>query len=230
MSSIVPIPTSSIGIKFFMGITGLLLIGFVLGHMTGNLLIFMGPDAINEYGEFLQTVGHGVLIWVARIGLVAIFTIHMTLAFVLRGKNTSARPVPYGHDGTIQASWASRHMMLTGIVIFLFLVYHIAHFTVGAIDAANHKEVIARDIKNHFDIYTMVVRGFQQPLISGLYILAQLSLGLHLSHGAGSWLQSLGLARGWVRNLIVPLGYGVAGIIVVGNCSIPVSILLGWVK
>ena len=86
MSSFVPIPSSSIGYKFFMGITGLLLIGFVLGHMTGNLLIFMGPDAINEYGEFLQTMGHGVLIWVARIGLVAIFSIHMTLAFVLRKK------------------------------------------------------------------------------------------------------------------------------------------------
>ena len=198
MSSFVPIPSSSIGYKFFMGITGLLLIGFVLGHMTGNLLIFMGPEAINEYGEFLQTMGHGVLIWVARIGLVAIFSIHMTLAFVLRKKNNSARPVPYGADGTIQASWASRHMMLTGIVIFLFLVYHIAHFTVGAIDPDNHKEVIARDIHNKFDIYTMVVRGFQQPLVSGLYILAQLALGLHLTHGAGSWLQSLGLARGWV--------------------------------
>jgi succinate dehydrogenase / fumarate reductase cytochrome b subunit len=76
----------------------------------------------------------------------------------------------------------------------------------------------------------MVVRGFQQPLVSGLYILAQLTLGLHLTHGAGSWLQSLGLARGWVRNLTLPLGYGIAGIIVIGNCSIPVSILLGWVK
>jgi len=213
-----------------MGITGLLLIGFVLGHMTGNLLIYAGPQAINEYGEFLQTAGHGVLIWVARIGLVTVFSIHMVLAFKLRSKNNNARPVPYGADGTIQASWASRHMMLTGIVIFLFLVYHLAHFTVGAIDAENHKEVIARDVKNQFDIYSMVVRGFQQPLISGLYILAQLALGLHLTHGAGSWLQSLGLARGKIRNLIIPLGYGIAGVLVIGNCSIPISILLGWVK
>jgi len=213
-----------------MGITGLLLIGFVLGHMTGNLLIFVGPDAINEYGEFLQTMGHGVLIWVARIGLVSAFVIHLTLAFTLRSINSAARPVPYHTDATIQASWASRHMMLTGIVIFLFLIYHIAHFTIGAIDSDNHKENIARDIHNKFDIYTMVVKSFQQPFISGLYILAQLALGIHLSHGAGSWLQSLGLARGWVRNLILPLGYGTAAIIVIGNCSIPVSILMGWVK
>ena len=230
MSSPVCFPCSSLGMKFCMGITGLLLVGFVLGHMSGNLLIYMGPDAINEYAEFLHKAGHGVLIWVARAGLLTIFATHLFLAFALRKKNSDARPVPYAVDETIQATWASRHMMLTGILIFAFVLYHIAHLTLGLTDPSGFKDNLPRDAHQRHDVYKMVVHGFKQPLVSGLYILAQLALGLHLSHGAGSWLQSLGLARGWVRKLVMPLGLGIAILVVAGNCSIPVSILLGWVK
>lgn len=230
MSSPVCFPCSTLGMKFGMGITGLLLIGFVLGHMSGNLLIYMGPDAINEYAEFLQKAGHGVLIWAARAGLLAIFVTHLCLAFLLRKKNSDARPVPYAVDETIQATWASRNMMLTGLVILVFVAYHIAHFTLGLTDGPGFKDNLPRDGHNRHDVYSMVVHGFRQPLVSGLYILAQVTLGLHLSHGAGSWLQSLGLARGWVRKIVMPLGLGIAILVVAGNCSIPVSILLGWVK
>ncbi|MSR32618.1 MAG: succinate dehydrogenase cytochrome b subunit [Gemmataceae bacterium] len=230
MKGLIDIPRSSLGCKFLMGVTGFLLMVFVFGHMTGNLLIFLGPDAINEYGEFLQGAGHGLLIWAARLGLLAIFITHLAMALLLRKRNKEARPVPYDGDTTLVASWVSRHMMLSGLVILAFVLYHLAHFTVGITDSANFKMNLLRDAMNRPDIYTMVVRGFQQPMISAIYMFAQLILGLHLYHGAGSWIQSLGLARGWVRNWLDPIGWAVLLLVFLGNCSIPFSILAGWVK
>ena len=108
--------TTSIGKKALMGVTGVLLVLFVLGHMTGNLLIFAGRDAINEYARFLHEAGHGALIWVARLGLLALFVTHLALAILLKQENRKARPVRYVVEDTIQASWASRNMLLTGLL------------------------------------------------------------------------------------------------------------------
>jgi succinate dehydrogenase / fumarate reductase cytochrome b subunit len=224
-----PVKTS-IGKKAIMGVTGVLLVLFVLGHMTGNLLIFAGRDAINEYARFLHEAGHGALIWVARLGLLAVFVTHMSLAFILRAENRMARPVRYVVEDTVQASWASRNMMLTGIVMLLFLIYHIAHFTLGATDPATFKGAFEpRGEQKLEDVYQMVVKGFQQPVVAGLYLLAQLALCVHLWHGAGSWMQSLGLNRGKLRQTSRLVGPVIALAVLAGNTLIVLACLLGIV-
>ena len=223
--------TTSIGKKALMGVTGVLLVLFVLGHMTGNLLIFAGRDAINEYARFLHEAGHGALIWVARLGLLALFVTHLALAILLKQENRKARPVRYVVEDTIQASWASRNMLLTGLVIFAFLAYHLAHFTLGLTDPDTFKGAYEpRGKENLEDVYQLVVRGFQQPLVASIYMLAQLTLCAHLWHGAGSWMQSLGLNRGKLRGASKLMGPVIALVVLAGNSLIVLACLLGIVS
>jgi succinate dehydrogenase / fumarate reductase cytochrome b subunit len=129
---------SSIGQKYVMAVTGLLLTGFVIGHMIGNLLIYAGPDALNSYAAALKD--RPALLWPARLGLLAVFLVHLFLAFRLAWQNKKARPVGYSqHQRTAQANWASQHMLLTGVVLLLFILYHLAHFTFGAVKSADHQ-------------------------------------------------------------------------------------------
>jgi succinate dehydrogenase / fumarate reductase cytochrome b subunit len=223
---------TSVGSKYVMALTGLALILFVIAHMIGNLLIFRGREALNSYAHALET--SPVLLWTARSGLLAVFVLHIVLGIRLTRQNTAARPVRYVCEDTVQANWASRHMLLTGLVILAFVIYHLLHFTFGVIDPA--------DFKSRLDLYRvpddpkavyhnvaeMVVLGFSQPLISLSYVVAQVFLGLHLWHGAGSWFQSLGLNHPRYAPLLRGFGAAVATVVVAGNCSICLSILLGW--
>ncbi len=221
--------TSSLGKKYAMGVTGLLLVLFVLGHMTGNLLIFLGPDAINTYAEFLKEAGHGVAIWVARAGLLALFLVHIVLAFMIRADNQKARPVGYQNHEPQVSDWASRHMLLTGLVILIFVLYHLAHFTLGWTDFS-HDWLYPLDPKrpHYFDVYAMVVFAFRDIFITVFYIVAQAVLATHLWHGASSWFQSLGLNRNSWRSGTAWVGPLVALIVFVGNCSIPLAIQAGY--
>ncbi len=126
--------STSIGSKVVVAITGLLLVGFILGHMAGNLLIFLGRDWLNAYAHHLKSLG--IFLWLIRLGLLAVFVIHIVVAIRLNLTNGAARPVGYAHEDTMQASWASRHMVLTGLVLLAFTIYHLAHFTAGAIHTA----------------------------------------------------------------------------------------------
>jgi succinate dehydrogenase / fumarate reductase cytochrome b subunit len=119
-------------------------------------------------------------------------------------------------------------MLLTGLVVLAFVIYHLLHFTFGVIDHADFKLQLAPDSRGYHDVAAMVVGGFAQPLISLSYIVAQLVLGLHLWHGAASWLQSLGLNHPRYARLVEGFGVAYTGVVVLGNCSIPLSILLGW--
>jgi succinate dehydrogenase / fumarate reductase cytochrome b subunit len=215
---------SSVGSKYIMAVTGLGLMIFVIAHMTGNLLIYGGRDALNAYAHGLAS--HPGLLWPARIGLLAIFAIHMFFALRTWQENESARPIGYVRKNYDEANWASRHMMLTGVVILLFIVYHLLHFTFGVIDPSNFK--YAHEPKQG-DVAAMVIAGFRQPVISVIYILAQIFLGLHLWHGGSSWLQHLGLNGRGYDALVNNLGAVVAAIVVVGNCSIPLAILMEWI-
>ena len=132
---------SSLGTKYLMALTGLALIGFVLVHMAGNLLIFAGRGALNSYAHHLEELG--VLLWIARIVLLAIFVLHISLGIRLWIQNREARPNRYYCERALTASWASRHMMLTGLVILAFVVYHLMHFTFGIIDPANSKRTLS---------------------------------------------------------------------------------------
>jgi succinate dehydrogenase / fumarate reductase, cytochrome b subunit len=223
---------STLGSKYVMAVTGVGLLGFVIAHMLGNLQIFLGKEALNDYAHHLEELP--TLLWSARIGLLILFIVHIVFGVRLWMLSRRARPVRYVYEDTVQASWASRHMLLTGLVILAFVIYHLLHFTFGVTDPTHYKYVLAKfhpsdpALQPELDVAAMVVRGFEKPLVSIAYVVAMIVLGLHLWHGAGSWLQSLGLKNKRTMRLIDGIGAAVAVLIVIGNCAIPLAILAGW--
>ena len=214
---------SSVGAKFVVAITGLLLIGFLLAHLLGNLQIFLGADALNSYAAKLQELGP--LLWVARIGLLAIFVVHVSFALRLNWRNKRARPIAYGVQKPIKSTHASRSMASTGVVVLLFVIYHLMHFTLGVAIRPDFHALT--DPSGRHDVYRMVVLGFQQPAIAMFYIVAMLGLGTHLFHGIGSFFQSIGWNGPRYRPLTVWLGRGLALAIVIGNIAMPLAALAG---
>lgn len=232
-----PVFKSSVGGKMVVAITGLGLTGFVIMHMLGNLQIFMGQDKINHYAKFLKDLGP--LLWLARIVLLIFLVVHMVLSIRLTWRARQARPIPYVHEETIQASIASRTMIWTGLVIFAFLVFHLAHFTfcwVGTAEVAHGTHVQRlgyldlHDGANRHDVYSMTVLGFMNPVVSILYIVAQLLLLMHLSHGVGSFFQTLGVNSPRWQATIRGLSWLVALVVGLGNIGIVAAIWAGALK
>ena len=213
-----------ISVKFLMAITGAGLVLFVTAHLAGNLQIYQGQDALNGYAQKLK--GMPILLWTARIGLVAVFTTHVGLALYLKRVNRRARPTSYMINSTIQTTLASRTMLTSGLVIFAFVIYHLLHFTLGVTDPAAHHLV---DTKGRHDVYSMVVTSFKNPYVASAYIVAMIFLGLHLSHAASSIFQTLGMATHRTRRLLHRSGIVLAVFIMLGNISIPVCVILGLV-
>jgi succinate dehydrogenase / fumarate reductase cytochrome b subunit len=225
MNRFLQVVRSSVGSKYLMALTGLCLVLFVLVHMSGNLLIYGGKDALNSYAHTLAE--RPALLWVARLGLLTLFLVHLYLGIRTSQENAAARPVHYVYEQTIQANWSSRHMLLTGWVILAFVIYHLLHFTVGVTDPEHFKTRLD-PVAGYQDVAGMVVAGFRQWPVALAYIIAQIFLGLHLWHGASSWLQHLGLNAPRYGKLEQAIGMLIALIVVVGNCSIPLVILMGW--
>ena len=225
MNYITAIFHSTIGKKYLMATTGLLLVLFVIGHMLGNLQIFLGPETINAYGAFLKA--KPVLLWSARVGLLVTAAVHVWSAATLAARNRAARPASYRVKRFAGASYASRTMIWSGFIVLAFIVYHLLHFTFGVVDPALLR---LRDEAQRHDVYQMVVLGFSHPLVSGFYILSMAMLCVHLRHGSSSLFQSLGFRAGrqrvWADRLAAVLAWGVF----VGNSSIPLAILLGYGK
>lgn len=220
---------SSIGRKFIMAVTGILLFGFVVVHMLGNLQIFLGPDAINSYAHKLEELGP--LLWMARFGLLAVFVAHIGCSISLARDNAAARPIAYHFPNTVQASYASLTMLYTGLLILAFVVYHLLHFTFRWVHYSGplmtrlgHSGIEVRDV------YSMVVLGFQVWYISLAYMIAQVILGAHLSHGMTSVFQTLGLNSPKYWPVIAWIGPVAAGVIVLGNVSMPAAVLAGFVQ
>lgn len=219
-------PLGSVGTKYWMAITGAMLIGFVLFHMLGNWQLFLGREALNRYAATLKSFGP--ILWAARLALLTVFVVHLILAIRLKLRNSAARPVAYAYQNTIQASYASRAMVLTGLTILAFVVFHLAHFTLGWTHPDQFQlEEKLKDGTTRHDVYGMVVMGFQNPVISGSYIVAMLLLGLHLWHGASSLFQSLGLNHPRYNRYLRCVGPVVASVVVLGNCSMPLAVLFG---
>jgi len=216
---------SSIGAKVVMALSGLVIVGFVLGHMLGNLQIFLGPDALNSYAANLHALP--LLLWGTRIvvGLAVLLHIASGLRLVLM--NQAARPEKYAKKSYVRASFASRTMRLSALVLLAFIVYHLLHFTLGVTNPADKAHV---DALGRPDVYKMVILGFSNPVIAITYVIAMLLLGLHLSHGASSMFQSLGLHHPKYNGFIDKIGPALAGIIVVGNCSMPLAVLFGCIQ
>jgi succinate dehydrogenase / fumarate reductase cytochrome b subunit len=212
---------SSLGLKIVMALTGLILFGFVIGHMIGNLQVYLGPEVFNHYAEVLRTLGHGMLLWVARAGLLVAVGLHIWSAWRLTLMNNAARGVGYRETERRESTYASRTMRWSGVLLLLFIVYHLLHFTIGV--HAVHPHFV------HGDAYHNFVTGFQNPLVSGFYILAMLALGLHLYHGAWSFMQTLGLSHPRYNHLRYAFAALITLVILAGNISFPVAVLTGYV-
>jgi succinate dehydrogenase / fumarate reductase, cytochrome b subunit len=227
---------SSVGGKYVVAVTGLILTSFVVVHMLGNLQVFLGSDAINAYAAFLK--GHPVLLWTARVVLFITFLVHIGVALWLNWKARRARPIGYARKRTVQASFASRHMVITGLFVLVFTGFHIAHFTLGVVTEAEVKPAVTAppgeapavyenyldlrdpsDPKRH-DVYAMMIYGFRNPIVAGAYILAQVFLFLHLVHGVASMFQTVGLNSPRAQGLIRRIALAVAILVCGGNVGI----------
>ena len=219
---------SSLGKKYIMAATGCALFLFVVGHLIGNLQIFLGPEAINRYGHFLQS--NLELIWPARLALLVMVVLHIWSAVRLTRENRAARGTNYAAYTAFRSSYASRTMMMSGLIIAAFIIYHLLHFTVQteAINLTGRNFLELHDEKERHDVFAMMVLGFQQPLVSFFYIIAMGLLSLHLSHGVSSMFQSMGWKKGYYKALVDNGARLVAILIFAGYISIPIAVLLGY--
>ena len=213
---------SSIGRKVVMAATGVILFGYVLGHLAGNLQIYLpnGREAMNGYGAFLHHVLHGAGIWIARAVLLLAVILHIWSATSLTLSNRAARPVGYRQRRWTESTYASRTMRWSGVILILFIVYHLLHFTVGSA----HPDFVPGDVYHNF------VTGFRSVPVSLFYILAMIFLGLHIRHGFWSMFQTLGVSHPRYIRLAHVGAWIFAAIIVIGNISFPLAVLAGIVK
>ena len=188
------VPNSSISKKIMMAITGLLMIGFLVTHWAGNMLMFVSAETYNMYSHKLVS---NPLIYIAEAGLVGIFLFHVFIALKVTFENRAARPTKYAMKASLgKRSFASSTMMWSGSVIFIFLILHLLSFKFG-------KDVSPPSLDGVRDIHALVVARFQNPLYSGFYIICMIILGFHLSHAMQSTLRTLGLSHptylGWIK-------------------------------
>jgi len=220
---------SSLGKKYIMAISGGALFLFVVGHLLGNLQIFLGAKAINRYGHFLQS--NKELLWPVRIGLLGMVALHIWSAIKLSAENKAARPIDYLHDPVpVAASYASRTMLMSGLIVAAFVLYHLLHYTVQvrSLNLTGTDFLALNDAEGRHDVFRMMVTGFSHPLVSGFYILSVGLLCLHLSHGVSATFQSVGLKNEVNGAVIDRFAKIVAWLILLGYVSIPIAVLLGY--
>jgi succinate dehydrogenase / fumarate reductase cytochrome b subunit len=232
---------SSIGLKFLMAVTGLILIVFVTGHLIGNLQVFSGPDKINGYAHFLQSLGPAL--WAVRIILLVSVVVHIWAATVLTLMNRAARETRYAVKRTVVATFTSLTMRWTGVVVLAFILYHLAQFTFGVAQAGTFKgnlppytmtadyhafgiPVVAAGAQV-LDVHSMMILGFQSPVVSIFYIIAIGLLSLHLLHGADSLFHTFGWRNakwgGVLRKIVILY----CALYFIGNLVMPGAVLLG---
>ncbi|MBT8215785.1 MAG: succinate dehydrogenase cytochrome b subunit [Acidimicrobiia bacterium] len=217
---------SNVGRKWVMAISGIVGLGFVFFHMFGNLHLYEEPARFDEYAEGLRDFGEPIfsrtlILWIARFGLLAAFAVHVHAGFTLWWKNRKAKPVGYERQQFVEATFASRYMLITGVIVLAFIVYHLAHLTWG-LEFLNPSFTRGEAREN-------LIEGLESPITAGWYVVANLALGLHILHGAWSLFQSLGVTHPrfnrWRRNFAV----GLTAVIVAGNVSFPIAISTGLV-
>jgi len=219
---------STIGRKLLVALTGLILTLFLAGHLAGNLLVYVGREAFNDYAEFLHHMLHGAGVWIARAVLLTAVAIHIAATISLTRENRAAREA-YQCPATIQAKRSSLIMVWSGLTILAFIIFHLLHFTVRVsypasefVDPAH----LAATGHERFDAWRMVIVGFSNPLSVIFYIIAMTLLCSHISHGVQSMFQTLGLRSKKSAASLDKLSLGYAILIWVGFVSIPLSILV----
>ena len=228
MSTVSGLFKSSLGKKFVMAATGVLLFLFVVGHLVGNLQIFGAPEQINTYAHFLKS--KPLMLWGVRFGLLAIVALHVISAVQLTAQNREARPVGYAGGDTYGSTWQSRYMLVSGSVIAAFILYHLAHFTAllpginGVGDFSKLKTVLHGETVS--DVYAMMILGFQVWWVTLFYLVAQALLFIHLGHGLASMFQTFGMRNHvwWPRIRCFARAASIA--VFIGYAAIPISIYL----
>jgi succinate dehydrogenase / fumarate reductase cytochrome b subunit len=204
-----------------MALTGLMMIGFLFGHLSGNLLVFLGPDAINNYTQGLKNLP--LVVWGTRAGMLVAVILHIVTAARLTRMNRAANPNRYAVSHSVAATLPSRTMFPTGAILLGYIVYHLAHYTLRLTNPEYQ-------LLPETDTYHMVVMGFQSPFIATIYILAMIALGFHLNHGMRSALQTLGVSHRKYNFAIKTVPPVLCGLLALGFISIPVAVILGIIK
>lgn len=218
---------TTIGKKAIVAVTGVMLFGFVTGHMLGNLQVFSGREAMNAYGALLHA--EPAILWTIRLVLLAAVALHILFSVQLALASREARPVGYRKWSRVKSSYASRTMIWSGPIVGAFLVYHLLHFTIGAVGL---DKFVTQDAHGHAipAPYDNVVAGFQNPVVSIAYIIAMGLLLLHLRHGIWSLFQTIGVNHPSVTPKIQAFASVFSFLLFLGFSSIPVAVLLGIVR
>lgn len=227
MSRLAHLYSSAIGKKAVMAVTGVLLLGFVLVHMLGNLKIYFGAETLQHYADWLRVVGAPLLmkgwaLWIFRIGLIVAVALHILAAWQLTRQSHAARPVKYAKRDYVEAGYASRTMRWGGVLIAAFVVYHLLDLTLGTV---NPNPQFSPE-----HVYANVVASFSLWPVSLFYVIANVLLGMHIYHGVWSGIRTLGFQRPLMDGLTRGVALALALVIAVGNISIPVAVLAGVLK
>lgn len=204
---------TTIGKKVLMAVSGFILVGFTVGHLLGNLQLYLGPEAINDYAAMLHSMP--ALVWGTRLVLLFAVAVHIASAFSLWTRNRAARGSRYKQRKDQATDYAARTMYWSGPILLLYIVYHLLHFTILPAHPG--------------DVYRNVVEGFQNPIIAGVYIVGNLALGLHIFHGVYSAFQTLGVNHPRYNNYRRDLAIALCAALTIGNLSFPIAVLAGFV-
>jgi len=218
---------STIGKKIIMAVTGLIGIGFVIGHMAGNLQAFVGRDKLNAYGALLHGP-LGELLWLVRLVLIVAVALHVLMAYQLTMRARAARPIGYKQRAAQVSTWASRTMRWGGVLLLLFIILHILHFTTGQVDPAGWRDQL--DAAGRRDVYGNLGASFRIWWVAAFYVVAMIFLGLHLYHGAWSSVRTLGYAKPSPRPLHRRIALLVAVVVWLGFTLVPLGVLAGLIR
>ena len=225
MAAVVGLYRTSIGKKVVMAVTGVILFGFMVAHTVGNLKVYQGEEKLDTYAEFLRDVGGPIfareqMLWILRIVLLLSVVLHIVAAYQLTRQSHASRPVQYVRRRDVQASYASRTMRWGGVIILLFVIYHLLHFTTGTL--------LPGFVRG--SVYRNLVTGFQVWYVSLIYIVAMIAVGMHLYHGVWSMFQTVGLNNPRTNALVRGFAVASALAITLANISIPIAVLAGWLQ
>jgi succinate dehydrogenase / fumarate reductase cytochrome b subunit len=222
--------SSLVGKKIIAALTGIVLLGFLIGHVTGNLKVFTGNDAdgiphIDLYGHFLRIIGDplvppGAILWSARAVLLVSLILHVVTVIQLAMINQAARPVKYFRQRSRSATLPAKYMLVSGIILLVFIVMHLLHFTVGAIPWFGKFE--------HSRVYANLYHSFTQFPVAIMYVVAMMAIGFHLFHGVWSLFQTLGLDNPDRNRILRLIATFTAVGLFIGFSSIPLAFMLGF--
>ncbi len=216
---------SSVGRKIFMAVTGVMLLAFVGVHLLGNSTVFFGAEALNAYAEKLHSLGP--IVWIFRLVMLFLFVTHIIFGIQLTLENSAATPEKNVQIKRLRTGFAAQTMIVSGLVLLAFVVYHLLHFTVRVPGMGVYEMNEATQMVN---VFTMVVMGFNQAFTVLLYVVGMIFLALHVSHGFQSFFQTLGLNNDRSLPVFGTISKLVSVVLLIGYISIPVLILFGLVK